>query len=181
MIANSIGPDAEHPIERDKDAGEVGDLKHMLSGANAQSQLFICEKMRRAVTVLHIQPSLNIPKSKSRQGRTARLRETQISDLQEAEADLVSLDDGHKGSSSIQAVGQEEEGDEIGKSLRQMADLLQSERDLLPPDCQIRRPWREFRTRSLLLENEPPDTQNDPICVGQEQRPVVGVVVALEW
>lgn len=181
MIANFVGPDAEHPIKGDEDAEEVGDLKHTLSGADAQSQLFVCDKIHRTVTVLHIQPSLDIPKSESREGRTARLRETQISDLQEAEADLVGLDDGHKSPRSVQAVGQEEEGDEICKSLRQMADLLQSERYLLPPDRQIRRAWREFRTRSLLLENEPPDTQNDPVCVGQEQRPVVGVVVALEW
>ena len=93
--------------------------------------------------------------------------EAEIGDLKEREGHHVVLDNGDESSSGIQSVCKKKEGDEVYEGLGKMADLTQSQGDLLPPDGSIVATLGQLWSGTALLVYKPPDSKDDPVCLRQ--------------
>ena len=123
---------------------------------------------------------------------------------------MLVLHDTNDETGSVEAVGKEEKGSEVSEGvsadqyvgciagqddgLREPLVLLESAKDLLPAELSVsddpRRSHstyskpvlslRDRGTRTLLLEEEPGETEQDPVEVGQEEGVLVDESIASE-
>lgn len=84
MITNRLRPQAQHAVERDQDAEEIGHHEHML---RLDPEIF-----------------LDVPEPESRCDGTSGLRNSQVCDFKEGELHNLVLDDPDQGSGCVETI-----------------------------------------------------------------------------
>ena len=80
---------------------------------------------------------------------------------------MLILDDTNNRSRRVESISEEEESEKIGKRKGQFLVLLGRDPNLFPPDRPPVTAFGERRSTSVLLEEEPRETENDPVAVGE--------------